>query len=197
MFVRLRPHHYSFFPLLLFYTRKTNKPLFWGARPPPSWKGKIVTNFHLPMGFSNFVEFFRLGRKAPTGVRGRIRSTVKPCILNHVRLCSTIHIYTAGMDPFYQVRSRSNSDEPTLKHANVILQAIEEVVAQRTKGGDGSYPSATAYFAAIMSSLDQHEKHDDDTLGMFSCVNCVLACGERLHCWYLLLGISKLVQNIS
>lgn len=62
---------------------------------------------------------------------------------------------------------RSGSKEPHIQQATVILTAIEEVVADRTQANAGAFPSATVYFGAIMSSLEQKHKQTDDSLTAF------------------------------
>jgi hypothetical protein len=56
-------------------------------------------------------------------------------------------------DPFRDVRHRKHS-EPHLANVSVILDAIEEVVAEQNKGAK-SKPTTVAYFATIMSFIEQ------------------------------------------
>jgi len=62
-------------------------------------------------------------------------------------------------EAFHEVRSRRNSKEPRLRQANIVLDAVTEVIAQQygaEKKQGGDFP-LTAYFAALMSFLERRD----------------------------------------
>jgi ribosomal RNA-processing protein 12 len=81
----------------------------------------------------------------------------------------------------HEVRARgANTQEPFMRHACVILQAVTEIIAQREAAAASSSSSskkkkknattktvfrATSYFGALMTSLEQVDKHSNESLG--------------------------------
>ena len=78
-------------------------------------------------------------------------------------------VFPAESDPLLEVRIRSRTKEPHLHHANVVLTALTDVL--QSQGLTPSTPRAqvtTAYFGALMTSLDDAASHSADTLAGIS-----------------------------
>ncbi|GAB5362559.1 hypothetical protein AAMO2058_000807800 [Amorphochlora amoebiformis] len=60
---------------------------------------------------------------------------------------------------FYEVQSRHNSHEPRMRQANIVLNAVNEVIERKIgkKLSEGETYPVTAYFAALMSFLETDE----------------------------------------
>lgn len=66
----------------------------------------------------------------------------------------------SNVDPFQSVRIRKNTDEPMLKRANVILQAITNLLEQAEAGAD--HISPIAYLGALLSAAKESSPSEDE-----------------------------------
>ena len=74
-------------------------------------------------------------------------------------------VFPAEHDPLLEVRVRNRTKEPHLHHANVVLTALTDVL--HSQGITNTTPRpliTTAYFGALMTSLDDAASHSSDTL---------------------------------
>ena len=74
-------------------------------------------------------------------------------------------VFPSENDPLIEVRIRSRSNEPHIRHANIVLTALTDVIqAQGITAASSRSAITTAYFGALMLSIEQRNKHSADTL---------------------------------
>ena len=74
-------------------------------------------------------------------------------------------VFPADNDPLLDVRIRARSSEPHIHHANIVLTALTDVIqAQGITAASSRSSITTAYFGALMLSIEQRNKHSIDTL---------------------------------
>ena len=74
-------------------------------------------------------------------------------------------VFPAENDPLLDVRIRARSHEPHIQHANIVLTALTDVIqAQGITHTSPRSAITTAYFGALMLSIEQRAKHSADTL---------------------------------
>jgi len=74
-------------------------------------------------------------------------------------------VFPSENDPLIDVRIRSRSQEPHIHHANIVLTALTDVIqAQGITAASSRSAITTAYFGALMLSIEQRSKHTTDTL---------------------------------
>ena len=74
-------------------------------------------------------------------------------------------VFPSENDPLLDVRIRGRSKEPHIHHANIVLAALTDVIqAQGITAASSRSAITTAYFGALMLSVEQRAKHSADTL---------------------------------
>ena len=74
-------------------------------------------------------------------------------------------VFPPENDPLLEVRIRNRTKEPHLQHANIVLTALTDVIqSQGITASSSKAKIATAYFGALMVSLDATSAHSADTL---------------------------------
>ena len=74
-------------------------------------------------------------------------------------------VFPSENDPLLEVRIRARSHEPHIAHANIVLTALTDVIqAQGITAASSRSAITTAYFGALMLSVEQRSRHSNDTL---------------------------------